>query len=132
MNSGLEKLITLRRIGDFAIYTFVGLLFFGGVMIAAFHSTLEIPEDASKWIGLAVNTVVLFGYIVSTHSRHARRPVFWGALLVLLVCHIGLFWMLFLIVPFWRPLWSVATVPLEYIAIDLTLSTLGYPSFGRR
>ena len=125
-------MITLRRIGDFAIYTVVGLLFFGAVIIAAFHSALEIPMEASKWIGLAVNTVVLFGYIISAHSRHDRRPLFWGILLALLFCHAGLFCALFRIVPLWRPLWSVAAVPLEYIAMDLTLSAFGYPSFGKR
>jgi hypothetical protein len=103
--------MNLRRISDYLIYSGIGLAFGLGILWAATHIHRDIPKTAVKWIGLAVTTLILFGYAVADYRRYYGRLSFWATVLALLAVHVGLFILVLKHIESWGLLWFAAIIP---------------------
>jgi hypothetical protein len=109
--------MTANRVRDFVIYTAIGLLVGLSIMWLAFHTDRPVEARIFKWLGLAVNTMIVFGYAIKENRILWKRRSFWGVLSLLLFVH------LFVFVAFLRQIdelrvfwWGVITI-MEYFAI---------------
>ena len=81
-----------------------------------------VSGDAlQRWFFFSVNTGLLFGILIQLHKRSWRSPVFWAALVVSFLVHFAAYWEIFKVIPQWRPIWWVWTLPMEATSIELGL-----------
>lgn len=83
--------ISQKRLRDLGLYVLIGLVVAGGLLLYLPHSQTSDEEAITKWGGLAGNTLILFGYIISRHKPLRRVLSFWASLVVLLVVHLSIF-----------------------------------------
>lgn len=80
---------TRRRLIEFGLYLLIALAVLVLAAVLGFHAvrtggTGELPL---KWIGLAAETAVLFGYVVRAMRQYWRNRRFWAGFLGFLVAH---------------------------------------------
>ena len=113
------------------IYISIGLAIVGFGMWYVDSGGKDPSESAWKWIGLAVNTPILFGYAASEYRRDWRQPRFWGVILVLLAVHLGAFSIILTHVSRWGWLGFVLLFPIEQSGIEAALSRVGYQPLSK-
>lgn len=109
--------MTARRVGDFVIYIAVGLAFVFVIYWMAVHVRGSGKEVIGKWVGLAVNTAIVFGYTIRENKSSFKRRSFWGILFLLLVLHLLVFSLLLRALDEWRVIWWAFVAPIEYVLI---------------
>jgi hypothetical protein len=83
-----EQSRTVLRLGDFVIYSVIGLLLVAGVLYEA------DPGDGEHWPGFSWTIIIFmtgitFGAPIAWCNRYWRRSRFWLCLVALLALHIG-------------------------------------------
>lgn len=118
--------MTAKRVRDFALYILIGLaIAVGGVWYG--YATVGSDRGwVSKWLGLTIITLILFGYTIKEHKRFISRLSFWLVFLALLVVHLSIFTTILLNVGEWKVVWFVLAYPLENFAIDEALALTGH------
>jgi hypothetical protein len=80
----------LKRIRDLAVETAIAVAVVVGLI--AYVSTRPPNTELDwKWIALILNTVVVFGFVISWFRDVWGKLVFWTNLIVLLVVHFVIF-----------------------------------------
>jgi hypothetical protein len=74
-----------KRVRDIFLEVVIAVALVAG----AFIYVASHPRDSLNWgfIALAINTVVVFGFLISWFRQGWKRLVFWAALVVLLLGH---------------------------------------------
>ena len=131
MRAGANNRLTLetmnwKRARDYVIYLCAGLVFVLAIMWYALHGGPDLPRSANKWIGLIIETPVLFGYAIFDHRRFHKRSSFWLVILALIVVHISIFLVVLSHLEVWSPLWFVVLFPIENVCIEATLVVTGH------
>ena len=120
-----------RRAWEIALEVAIGL----AVALSALIWVDYFPEVSfpkSKWVGLAINTAVFFGYGISGNRRHWQHGLFWVVFVGLLVVHLGL-WLEFLrSIQHSGFIWFATVGPAEYFVIYPVLDWAGRYSGTRR
>ena len=81
------------------------------------------PSDESqKWLGLALNTPVLFGYSISSYWRMRGRWWFWALFSLLVVGHVTFFVIVLKQVRHWPLIWFALLYAPESLVIDTSVS----------
>jgi hypothetical protein len=78
-----------KRVRDIVLEVVIAVvLVTGAIIYVASH-----PRDSVNWdrIALAVNTIVVFGFLISWFRREWKRLLFWTTLVVLLLGHTTLY-----------------------------------------
>jgi hypothetical protein len=115
-----------KQLRDYGLYAVIAVMLVVALIGAAKHVHTSISITTMKWLGLAVQTAILFGYAIVDNRRFWKRLSFWAAISALLLIHLGIFWTVLTHVEAWSPFWFVAFFPLENIAIDGTLAATGH------
>lgn len=118
-----------QRVRDFVLYVVISLvLALGALWFADRH--LDISHDQfERWGGLAFNTAVLFGFIVSNHRRFARYLRFWVLIAALFAAHLSIFvLLLFRIIEHWSLFWFVIAWPVEVMAFGAAINAYCSPT----
>ena len=102
-----------RRILDFAVYIVIGLGLCAAALWYASNSDEGGADRFAKWGGLAVNTLLLYGYVIKFSRGYLRRRSFWLPLTLLLIAHLGAFAVVLNRVEHWKVLWFIAMYPIE-------------------
>jgi hypothetical protein len=112
-----------KRVRDYFIYIGIGIALVGFLIWSA---GVDVSESTIKWIGLAVETPILFGYAVADYRRSWKRPSFWLVIVGLLAVHLIGFAVVLAHVRSWGPLLFVACFPVENVGIDAALVASGH------
>ncbi len=112
----------IRRTIDYAIYVSVGVVFWLCTLALAQSTTTARVETVVKWIGLAVNTSIIFGYGIHAVPRRARTKLIWAAWCALLLLHLLAFSYVLVQVDDWRPGNFLVITPIEFVAVAFVLS----------
>lgn len=102
-----------RRMIDFGAYIVIaGTL----LVVVVFYA----PSDdfVTRWVGLAVNTAILFGYAIRRHWQYSRSLQFWLVLSALLLVHLGVYITTLRSVDNWKAIWFFFLYMPEEITID--------------
>jgi len=111
-------MMNLKRARDFLLYIVVGITVGLSIAWYAWRSDGSGTELIGKWVGLAGETMILFGYAIRAHRRFVRRLSFWLVILALLGVHLSVFIVILSKVEHWKVLWFLLAYPVENIAID--------------
>ena len=114
-----------KRVIDYAVYITVGLTLGLATVWAALYLPYEIPESFWSVLAVAGNTAVLFGYTIADHRASWKLASYWFVMGALLVLHAGVFAIILSTFKGWRPIWSVALLPIEFAGIEATLCMIG-------
>lgn len=99
------------RTRDFVLYVAIGIAFIAAIVFVAHR---PVNHDAFiRWGGLAVNTVVLYGYFVANSRLFFRRWSFWAMTTIFLCVHLAAFGTLLVHVEEWKLIWFTV-MALEY------------------
>jgi hypothetical protein len=123
--------VKANRVRDFAIYISIGLGLVGFGMWYAESGGKGPSESALKWIGLAVNTPILFGYAASEYRGDWRQARFWVVILGLVAVHLGIFSIILTHVRHWGWLGFIVLFPIEQSGIEGVLSLVGFRPISR-
>jgi hypothetical protein len=85
-----------------------------------YHHSVS-KEGLWRWFFFSVNTGLLFGVLIKLHKQSRRSSVFWAALVISFAVHFAAYWEIFKVIPQWRPIWWVWTLPMEATPIELGL-----------
>ena len=102
-----------QRALDFAIYIAIALAVSAGLI---WYSAVSPPNGADlfgRWGGLAINTAILYGYMVQDSRALWHRPLFWTIIVSMLCVHLFVFIVVLLRAEEWRVLWFLAMYPTE-------------------
>jgi hypothetical protein len=121
-----------KRLRDYGLYAVIAVTLVIALIGVAEHVHTAISITTMKWLGLAAQTPILFGYAIVDNRRFWKRLSFWTAISGLLFIHLVIFWGVLTHVEAWSPLWFVAFFPLENIAIDGTLVATGHVGAQRK
>jgi hypothetical protein len=124
--------MTARRVLDFAIYVCVGLVLVLAIAWGAVWADSPSSWVFGRWVGLAVNTLIVFGCTVRDNASSLRRPSLLALLAALLAVHVSAFVVLLERVPEWGLGWWLFLTPTEYFAIGAILVLAGRRSNGPR
>ena len=102
-----------RRAADFVVYVAIALAVGGGVVWYANASGPNGADLFGRWAGLAVNTAILFGYLLKDSRRfwHSRR--LWVLLVLMLSAHLVIFSLILLRSTEWKIAWFLVMYPVE-------------------
>jgi len=126
-----------------AAYTLLGYIALAAIIIllfaivaaavywSAFHVADESVAKWGKWVGLAAETALLFGYVIKQRRRLWRNRIFWRIITGLLFVHIAGFWVLLQNVENWRMVWFLLIWPVEFALVTTTLDWV-MDRFGSR
>lgn len=120
-----------QRAGDFAIYIAIALACAAGLVWYASTSGANGADSLGRWGGLAVNTILLYGFVVRQSREVWHFYSFWLPLAVIFVVHIALFSIMLATVDTWRVLWFLAMYPIE-LPIIAAICDWSVEKFGRR
>src|SRR5665213_2316985 len=115
-----------KRFADYMLYIIIAIIFVALLIWDAGRVRTPISQANIKWLGLAVQTPILFGYATIDHRDSWKRSSFWAVITALLLAHVGIYFAVLTRVEMWSPLWFVAFFPLENIAIDGILTATGH------
>jgi hypothetical protein len=126
---GLSR-VTARRLRDFLIYIAIALAIGLGIAWYAYAGPPTQSDAIARWGGLALNTIVLFEYMIRDSKPVWRVPAFWVLMLAMLSAHIVVFAAILLHARAWKVLWFLVMYPIEvpifYFARDRIVG-LGLP-----
>jgi len=77
-----------KRIRDLLIETVFAVALVTVFVICLFHWPNISSSLPREWIKLIVNTIVVFGFLISWFRHSWRNYVFWIAVALLLLCHL--------------------------------------------
>lgn len=118
--------MTPNRIRDFALYIAIGLLVGLLAMWLASYTDRSAAAKIFKWLALAVNTLIVFGYTIKFNRVLWKHRSFWVTLFLLLFVHLFAFVVVLRLVDEFRPVWWIAIVPLEYFVVGTVLIATGH------
>ena len=128
----------LGYIAILGILVVIAIVFGSGVVfIGRFFSEkgIAISERSvigwSKWGGLVVDSILLFGWAIKHYKRLWRNRVFWNALTLLLAVHLAVFWFMLRAVQNWQMIWFLLTWPVE-LALIVTVIDWSMAQFQTR
>lgn len=121
------------------VYTVLGYVLFGVIVALAgaiFVATAAwcayhhvTGQSFTKWGGLTINTLGLYGWVVKQCRRFWRNEVFWWTILALVLVHTACFWVILRDVEQWRLAYFLAMYPIELPliarALDWTTTRFG-------
>lgn len=102
-----------QRAADFAIYIAVAVAFAAGLVWYASASGPNGADLFGRWGGLAINTGILFGYMLKDSRRNWSVPAFWVLTLAMLSAHLVVFTLILLHAQEWKVLWFLVMYPIE-------------------
>jgi len=122
----MKKRMGGSRLIDFLLYTIIalGVLAFGAIYAVHAVRTGEKGELPLKWIGLAGETAVVFGYCVRAMRSYWKRGRFWAGLLGFFAVHLAVCSALLLRVERLGLLWFVFIAYAEWLALAFFLAFL--------
>ena len=80
-----------QRARDLTIEVLIAVVLVTAYVIYLFRFPERLRPDSWKTIGLFVNTIVVFGFLVSWFKHQWKNTQFWLVLGLLLFCHMALF-----------------------------------------
>ncbi|MCE5310112.1 MAG: hypothetical protein LLG20_20955 [Acidobacteriales bacterium] len=113
------------RLLDLTIYISIGI----ALVLLVYWSTFHFGpnnEPIEKWGGLAVTTLILFGYAVRDHWNYRKRRLFWLVAFILATVHVSIFSIILVKVEGWKVLWFVFAFPFENVMIDAAFRFTGH------
>ena len=117
--------MTAKRVLDFVVYIAIGLVVGIFLMWLAFHSDRSGAE-IGKWLGLAVNTPIVFGYAIKGSRPSRKRASFWGTIFLLLCVHLLASIYVLRQIEELKAFWWIVIVPAESIVINAILFAMGF------
>lgn len=117
--------MTARRLGDFGLYVLIGIALFS-VIAWVGSVTRWSGNELGKWVALASNTLIVFGFTIRYYRRSFRRFSFWGVLGLLLLFHLIFFIRLMQRVERWPYSSTMIILPGETMLIMVLLLLLGF------
>lgn len=105
--------MTGKRVRDLLIYIAIALAIGLGIAWYAYSGRPRESDVIARWGGLAVNTVVLFEYLIRESKGAWRAPAFWVAILAMLAAHLVVFAEILLRAREWKVLWFLVMYPIE-------------------
>lgn len=114
------------RVRDYVIYIAIALALLGLGFWYVERGGRDLSAAAMKWLGLALNTPILFWYAVRDYRQDWRYPRFWGIVLALLIVHLGLFSIVLMQVDRLGLLWFVLAIPFEIAGVAMVLLRFAY------
>jgi len=75
--------MTANRMRDFALYIAISLLVGLSIMWLASHTDRSSAGKIFKWLGLAANTLIVFGYTIKFNRVLWKRRSFWVTVFLL-------------------------------------------------
>jgi len=102
-----------QRAADFGIYVVIALACAAGLVWYASASGTDGADSLGRWGGLAINTILLYGFVVKQSREMWHLYSFWLPFAVLLALHIALFSVILVAFSTWRVLWFLAMYPIE-------------------
>jgi len=117
--------VTARRVRDFAVYFSIAIAVVLLIVWGSMHSIKPGAEVIGKWGGLAVNTLIVFGYTIR-HNRPSLRRAFWALILLLFVVHAGVFMAVLGRLAEWKVAWWAVVTPAEYFLIRSVIVLAGH------
>ena len=118
--------MTANRIWDFVLYIAIGLLVGLSIMWLASHTDRSGAAKIFKWLGLAVNTLIVFAYTIKFNRVLWKRRSFWMTLFLLLFVHLFAFVIVLRVVDDFRLVWWIVIVPIEYFVVGAVLIGTGH------
>jgi hypothetical protein len=101
---------------DLALYILIALAISAAAYLYAIGVIPTSPVN-SVWIGLSLNTMVVFGVVVKRHRKYWRVQRFWWTTLGLLVAHLAIYIVLLSRVDHFPLLWYVILSPVEWSVV---------------
>jgi hypothetical protein len=80
----------LKRTKDLIIETLVAVVF-ATVLVVYFFVVPKESRPNSVWVVLAVNTAIVFGFLISWFRFAWKSARYWAVLAVLLFCHSAIY-----------------------------------------
>ena len=117
--------MTPNRIRDFALYIAIGLVVGLSIMWLALHSD-RWGSEVFKWLALAVNTAIVFGYTIKFNRILWKRRSFRVTLFLLLCVHLFAFLNVLRLVDEFRPVWWIVISPIESVIINTAIFATGH------
>lgn len=102
-----------QRAVDLAIYIAVALALAAGLVWYASASGPNGADLFGRWGGLAINTAILFGYIIKDSRENWNVPMLWVLTLAILCAHLLVFTLILLRAQEWKVLWFLLMYPIE-------------------
>jgi len=116
-----------KRLRDLSLEILIGLALVAGIALFAIY----VPRShrvSARWVGLAVMTLIAFGYPLRWYRSYWRRALFWVAFLGLLLIHLAAFVVVLREVERFGLLWFAILTPLEWTLIRPILERTGRAS----
>jgi cell division protein FtsW (lipid II flippase) len=110
---------TARRVRDFAAYLVIALAVGLGVIWFAYNSHGTSHDFIDKWVGLSLNTAILYGYVINDGRRFWRLWGFWLATVSVLIVHLLVFIVILQRVDHWGTLWFLPMYPIELAILSI-------------
>jgi hypothetical protein len=118
--------MTAHRICDFVLYIAIGLLAGTSIMWLAFHTDRSGAAKIFKWLGLAANTLIVFGYTIKENRIFWKRGSFWWMMSLLLFVHLSVFVTVLCRIDELRPFWWIVIIPMESVVVGIVLVVTGH------
>jgi hypothetical protein len=120
---------TPSKIRDWLIYVGVGLAVVASIIIYA-NSTGNRGEFPTRWVGLVVNTALVFWILIKQRRALWHELSFWLTVLALLAVHSAAFTVVLLKAEEWPLVWFVPCAVVEVLVLSVTLERL-FPPWRR-
>jgi cell division protein FtsW (lipid II flippase) len=120
-----------KRIRDFAAYLAVALAIGLSAIWFAAHSSGMRDDFIVKWLGLSVNTAILYGYVVKDGRRFWHVWGFWFATVAVLILHLIAFIVILRRVDRWGALWFLPMYPIEISILSVAYDWVSESAVGR-
>jgi hypothetical protein len=106
-----------RRALDFLAYVLIAVLIVVGLY---FYGAKDGDiEELGKWGGLAINTLLLFGFVIKQGKLFWGRWLFWVSVASLLLIHLAIFSVVLRSFKHWQMVWFLIMYPLEIPLIGI-------------
>jgi hypothetical protein len=111
------------------IYVAVGLAVLASIILYA-NATGRKSDFPVRWVGLVLNTPLVFWLLIRTRRDFWRTALFWAAIGALFVLHSAVYTVLLLKVDQWPLVWFVPCVVVEVLVFSVALNSL-FPPWKR-
>jgi hypothetical protein len=108
-----------KRIRDFALYVLIAIAIGIGIVWFAYTSNEGGSESISRWGGLVLNTVILYGYVLKESRPFWHAWGFWLSFVSMLSLHSLAFIFILQHVEHWSVLWFLFIYPVEIPALAI-------------
>lgn len=124
----MEKRSVKAKLHDLSLYIIISIVFVIVISVYAVHTanTGSNEEPPTRWMGLGVETAILFGYFLRGSRHYWKRSVYWIGLACFFLVHLVGFIITLRYVEEWPLVYFVAAGTAEWVALvyfmDLLLS----------